>query len=187
LLLANPLLRNEFDLLEGATMGISMSVLMITDDQIRDFSQSPSRLEDLLNRTIPFVSKDLCYLADFWDGLHYVLTAGPDGAEVLLGVLKRGDVKYSKGLSDPAHAIYSATVRALAEELQGLSESRLRARFDPRKMLEACVYPGRMWVFPDLADDTFRDLMSYFRRLRDFATEATRENKGLVFCRYEDG
>lgn len=167
-------------------MGISMDALMITDDQIRDFRQSPSQLEDLLNRTIPFVSKDLCHLADFWDGLHYVLTGGADEAELPLGVLKGGDVKYAKGLSDPTHAIYSATVRALVGALRGLSESKLRERFDPREMLEARVYPGRLWVFPGLADDTFRELMSYFCRLRDFATEAARENKGLVFCRYED-
>ena len=167
-------------------MGISMSAVMTTDDQIRDFRQNPSRLEDLLNRTIPFESKDVCYLADFWDALHYVLTEGADGSELPLCVLKRGDVKYSEGLSDPAHAIYSATVRALAGELRGLSESTLRERCDPRKMFEARVYPRRLWVSPDLADDTFRELMSYFRALRDFATEAARENRGLVFCRYED-
>ena len=167
-------------------MGISVSAVMATDEQIREFRENPSRLEDLLNRTIPSGGEEVCYLGDFWDALHYVLTEGGDRSELPLCVLKRGDVRYSKGLSDPAHAVYSATVRALAGELQGLSESILRERFDLPKMLEARVYPGRLWVFPDLADDTFRELMSYFRGLRDFATEAAREEKGLVFCRYED-
>jgi hypothetical protein len=41
-------------------------------------------------------------------------------------------------------------------------------------------------VFPDLADDTFRDLMSYFGGLRDFTARAARNDKGLLFHRYED-
>ena len=131
-------------------MGKSLSVLMITDEQIQDF----------------------------------VLTRGKGGAALPMGALKQGDVHYVKGLSDPAHAISSATTKALTAELQSLPEPSLRERFDPPKMLEAGVYTGRLWRPP--ADGSFNELMGYFRRFRDFATEAAKEGKGLVFCRYED-
>jgi hypothetical protein len=35
-------------------------------------------------------------------------------------------------------------------------------------------------------DEWSRDVLVYLSRLRDFATEAAMESKGLVFCRYED-
>jgi hypothetical protein len=43
-------------------MGISISVLMASDDQICDFSAQPSQLEDLLNGTItiPYITEDCC-------------------------------------------------------------------------------------------------------------------------------
>ena len=177
-------------------MGISLSVLMATDDQIRDFRAQPSRLEDLLNRTIPYTTEDCCYLADCWHGLHYLLTGEVKGGELPWCALRRGEVTFT-GLSDPTHAIYSKTAKAFARELSKLSESTLRNRFDPLKVPR----PGRggrpILPAPDedkyrklllsSAEDTFRELISYFSSLRKFSLRATEKNMGLLFCRYEDG
>ena len=46
----------------NVAMGISITVLMAIDAQIRDFRAQPIRLENLLNRTIPYDREDGCYL-----------------------------------------------------------------------------------------------------------------------------
>ncbi len=171
-------------------MGISLSVLKVIDDHIRRFDESPKLLEALLVETIAHGSSSRCYLADYWDGLDFLLTEGQDKPELPLCALKRGDVAYVD-TSDPTHAIFSTTTHALARVLSLLDESTLRARFNPQRMLNEggdgrTVYPGRLWVFPNLAEATFRELMFYFSRLRDFTAQASEENKGLLFHRYED-
>jgi Domain of unknown function (DUF1877) len=167
-------------------MGIKMSILKVSDEQIHNFIKHPNQLENLLNKTISSLSKENCFLSDFWDGLHYLLTAEMDNNELPLSALKKGDVYYSKGLSDPAHAIYNVTTRNFAKELNRLSESKLRERHNPQKILEAQVYPGRLWLFPNYYDDTFSELLGNFLSLRNFTIEAVKEDKGLIFCRYED-
>ncbi len=168
---------------------------MASDDQIRDFRSQPSRLEDLLNRTIPYTTEDCCYLANSWHGLHYLLTGEVKGGELPLCALRRGEVTFT-GLSDPTHAIYSKTAKAFARELSELSESTLRKRFDPLKVPR----PGRggrpILPAPDAdkyrklllscAEETCRELISYFSSLREFSLRAAEKDMGLLFCRWED-
>lgn len=163
-------------------MGISMSVYKFTDAQIREFSEDVSRVNNVLRR-VP--SRGDCYLADFWDGLHFLLTGSPDARELPLAALKAGDVEF-RGTSEATYAIFSRTANALAGELQSLLEATLRGRFDPGGMVEAQVYPIRPWLFPEYAESTFRELMFYFDRLRNVAVEASEEGQGLLFRSYED-
>jgi hypothetical protein len=163
-------------------MGISMSLYLCDDAQIRDFSEDANRVNDFLIRS---PNRGDCYLADFWDGIHYVLTSGTDARDLPLAALKAGDVEFRGGV-EASHAIFSGTARAFAGELETLSEQTLRRRFDPGKMVEARVYPVRPWLFPEHAESTFRELMFYFDRLRDVAVMASREGHGLLFSRYED-
>ncbi len=168
-------------------MGISTCVIFVTDEQIQAFKKRPRDAEDLFIGCINFDEEKGCHLHDYWDGLNYLLTGEADEGDLPLGAIKRGDVTYPEDM----YAIYHATTKALAQELNTLSERDLRERFDLEKMSKAAsggraLYPGRYWLFPELADDTFRDLMSYFRGLRDFTERAAKNGKGLLFSRYED-
>jgi len=168
-------------------VGISTCVICISDEQIQDFTKKPHEAADLFIGCINFEKEEGCLLHDYWDAIHYVLTLDPEGGELPLGAIKRGDVTYAGDL----HAIYASTTKALARELSTLSEHDLRARFDPAKMSKAAcggrpVYSGRFWLFPELADDTFDSIMSYLGRLRDFTARAASSDKGLLFHRYED-
>jgi hypothetical protein len=163
-------------------MGISMSVYGCTDAQIHDFSKDVGRLNNFLNIS---PSRGDCYLADFWAGLHFLLTRRPDRCDLPLMALEVGDVAF-RGASAATHALFNRTTKAFAGELQILSEATLRERFDPAKMVEARVYPIRPWLFPEHAEGSFRELMFYFDRLRNVAVEASRAGHGLLFSRYED-
>jgi len=171
-------------------MGLSMSVLIVTDEQIHDVERSPRRADALLARRIAEGGEACCYLHDYWGGLHYLLTGGEASEALPRGVLQGGEVRFS-GASDPTWAVFSPTAQALAEALQVLTEADLRACYDPPSMLHPGggrrpVYPGRFWAFPDRAEAVFRDLMAYFARLRAIVIRAAGEHHGLMFCRYED-
>ncbi len=168
-------------------MGISRCVLFVTDEQIQDFTKNPGDAADLFIGCINFGKEKCCHLHDYWDGLHYLFTGDVEGGDLPLAAIKWGDESYA----DAVHAIYHSTTVALARELNTFTERDLRERFDPERMLKAAkggrsVYPSRHWIFPGLANDTFRDLMLYFGRLRDFSTRAARNGTGLLFHRYED-
>ncbi len=166
-------------------MGISVGILTATDAQIRDFADDVSGLEKLFIGVIN--NPRACHLHDFWDGLYFVLTT-ETGDALPLSALKRGDVDYADA-ADFTHAIYAATTKALAQELAALSEPVLRGRYDPARML-GCpdgrgVYPSRLWT-PSGNDAVFRDLISYFNRLRNYVAAAAAAGNGLLICRYED-
>jgi len=162
-------------------VGISMSVYAVSDAEIRALADSAGQLSDFTRGR----GRGECYLADCWDGLHFLLTGDPASRALPLAALKAGDVVYAEA-SDPTHAIFSRTAKTLAGELGAMPEAALRKRFDPRAMLESGVYPGRPWAFPELADSTFRELLVYFDRLRSRAMRAAEGGTGLLFQRYED-
>jgi hypothetical protein len=166
-------------------MGISVGILTATDMQIRGFAT------DLDGLGIQFIgvvgNPRACHLHEFWDGLHFLLTA-ETGDALPLSALKRGDMDYADA-ADVTHAIYAATTKAFALELAALSETVLRRRYDPAPMLGGSdgmrVYPSRLWT-PGGNDAVFRDLISYFNRLRSYVAAAATAGKGLLICRYED-
>lgn len=159
-----------------------MSAWTVTDAQISQFAEDSTRLDEF---TLGPMCRGECYLADFWHGVHFVLTGKAGEAGLPLSVLVTGDVIYP-AVADPTHAIFSATTGSLADVLQTLSEADLRKNFDLEEMVKARVYPVRPWLFPESSESTFDELMFYFERLRGIALRAAGENKGLLFRRYED-
>jgi hypothetical protein len=101
---------------KGDSMGISMSAIMVTDDEIHNFIEHPERLEELLNRIIPRHGPDECYLLGSWRRLEPFLPQG---------TFSIGDVEYSEGLSDATHALYSSTTKTLATRISELSGYRM--------------------------------------------------------------
>jgi hypothetical protein len=164
-------------------MGISVTVVAATDDEIRRFSADTAAL-----RARFFADAGpTCHLNDFWDGLDFVLTA-ESGDALPLAFIKRGDIRYPDA-DDPTHALFAATTQHLAQALSALTEPELRRRYDPPKMLGGAgvrmVYPGRLWT-PAGADRSFDELMGYVERLRRCLAAAAAADLGLVVYRYED-
>ena len=59
-------------------MGISVSVVMATDEQMQAFIAQPDAMHH--SPILIPLAQDKCYLADHWDILHYLLTRGPQGS-----------------------------------------------------------------------------------------------------------
>jgi hypothetical protein len=165
-------------------MGISVTLVAATDEEIRRFSSDAKALH---HRFHAAGAGSSCHLNDFWDGLDFVLTA-ESGDALPLAVIKRGDIRYPDA-EDPTHAIFAATTKRLAQTLSVIAEPELRRRYDPGRMLGGpggrMVYPGRLWT-PGAADRVFGELMGYVRSLRRCADTAAAAGLGLVVYRYED-
>src|SRR6266545_2995096 len=152
-------------------MGKSETVVMVTDDQIRDFVKKPSRLQDFVREAIALIRDPrCCHLFDWWAIIHYAITDGVPNAPLPLGAIRRGDVQYSK---EPAHALYTATVKALAEKLKEITDSSVKKTLDARDM-KTMVYPGRYWVSPQLAAGG--EFLGELHGFREFANRAASQN-----------
>lgn len=165
-------------------MGISESIKLATDIEIRQLSEDAGRDRDVLNW--PESQAD-CHLTDFWDVLHFLLAGSRDARELPLAALKVGDIALVGDANDleAAHAILSTTAKAFADEVAALSASDLHARFDPEAMKAEGVWSGRFWAFPELAESVFREMLVYYDRLRIVALQAAERGDGLIFYRYE--
>jgi len=175
-----------------------MAVLIATDADIASYQEEPAVLEALLNRVISARSDEMCNLSDSWDALHFLLTSPDRREELPMAALKKGEVTF-RGLSDPAHAIYSDTARRWSTEMDALGNDTLRERFDRGLARRAADYPsprgllGRMWgvhamrpMSPRDIDEAFRELAGFLDLLRHFSARAVAHASGLVFCRWED-
>lgn len=172
-------------------MGISVSVLYVSDEQIQGFNDKRQDASELFIGCTGFSEPECCHLHDHWDGINYLLTGDSDSTKLPLCAIKWGNMLYPTGVGDKIHALYPPTTRALAEALAPISQSRFKERFDLEAMSKAGpggrpLHPGRPWLFPELADDSFRDLWTYFDSFRNFVAAAAENDNGLLFCRYED-
>ena len=176
-------------------MGISMNVMVATDEQIRCFGEDASRTGELLNS---FFERDKgCLLYDYWDGIHFMLTdetrdpsfggldemrwAGAAASSHLpLAALKKGDVMFP----DYTHAIYSTTVKTFEIALQQLTESELRERYN--KLYKVYKYPTKPDIRLGRSWEGFVEIMFYYGRLRNRVAKAATQGNGMVFYRYED-
>jgi hypothetical protein len=165
-------------------MGISMSVTTATDAQLVSFESEPVAHQAHV-RMLEWTA-DCCYLADYWDGIHYLIAGGTSEGHLPLAALKKGDITYTPSSLEPVHGIRADTARAFDAQLQLLTDETLRARFDSPAMLAANVYPGRLWLGLTAEDSSFRELQFYLDRLRAIARRAANGNLGLIFSRYED-
>ena len=167
-------------------MGISMRVVMVTDEQIRDLRKDSDSHQSLVNL---FHKPDFCYLADYWDGIHFMLTGERESSDSPLSVLKKGDVDFSgdadfsKRRTESTHAVYSAKVEAFDHALRRLAEPVLAERHNK---LNSSFYPGRFWRSPDTDGSFLLEITAYFKRLHDIAEKAAKQKMGLIFYRYED-
>ena len=116
-----------------------------------------------------------------WHGIHFLLTGRADGGDKPAGFLLHGgrevgDVDVGYG---PARALTSADTRAAHAMLAARSDDALRARFDPKAMMRAEVYP-EIWDGDDADDDALGYLMENVASLRTFLAAAADEGLGLL-------
>ena len=158
----------------GFQMGISMAVLATPDAELRQFSKAPGRLELMLNRVIGGRGEGMVSLENRWKWAHALLAETPRDPHLPMGLLMVGDIAW-EGLSDPAHGVYSPTVRAFVDQLEGVSDPILRRRF------ANAIEDGFL-----RRTSAFSEAAGALSVLRSYAERAASREEGLIFCRWED-
>ena len=115
-----------------------------------------------------------------WHGMHYLLTRSAEGGTPPLDFLLEGgrtvgdeDVGYG-----PAWVFTAAETRGIEAAVAAIGDEELRARYDPRAMDAADVYPSRIWVRD--GDEALDYVMEYIAILRATLQEAVEMNRGLM-------
>ena len=148
-------------------MSINVRVLPVSDEQFAKLAADPSRLAR------DEMTDPAAELYDNWRNLDYLL-----GGQ---SFLVTGDVQLKDSTNEPAHAIRSARVPALAAQLDGLSDGDIRDRLGAEAMRSAGMRVSQYHT----VDNMLRDILPAMHQLRTAVVRAAAEERGLVVWRYE--
>lgn len=172
---------------DDGVMGISLTLLPASDDEIRHYVTSPKDV-DARFRGVISSSGDACHLHDRWAALHYLCTSDLDDGAPPLGLLKAGQLEF-RGTADPTFGIFADAVSSWHASLGALTDEEFERRCFGADLLHGGrggtrVYPGR---WPDtMTESLASELRWYFDRLRQFVQMTAGKRLGAVFSRYED-
>lgn len=117
-----------------------------------------------------------------WHCLHYLLTGSAwEGDEPLNFLVKGGtpvgeeDVGYG-----PARAFRPLEVAAIADALAPLDPSTLMLRFDPRKLEQLEIYPGRFGELNLQSDYELGYFLGPFEELKKLTARGKAERTGML-------
>jgi hypothetical protein len=168
-------------------MGISLTLLPASDDEIRYYVSSPKAV-DARFAGIATPSAHACHLHDRWAALHFLCTGDMDDGASPLGLLKTGELEIH-GAADPTFAIFADAMTSWHTALGTLTDEEFERRCFRADLLHGgsggtLIYPGR---WPDAMNDPLAsELRDYFDRLRQFVTTTAAQRLGAIFSRYED-
>jgi hypothetical protein len=138
----------------------------LTPAQLAAIAKTPRAITDMLG-----AEPSLC-LDKMWNGLQFLLE--PDGVDhaVIGGVATGPVVGYG-----PACVMTPAEVAALADELEAVDGTDLRARFDPSAMEDDDIYPSSIW---SEGEPVLHELMTAFVDLVAFYRDAADRGNGVA-------
>jgi hypothetical protein len=172
-------------------MGISLTLLPASDDEIRYYVSSPKAVDARFAGIASASSTSAagaCHLHDRWAALHFLCAGDMDDDASPLGLLKAGELEI-RGAADPTFGIFADTVSSWHRVLGALTDEEFERRCFRADMLHGgpgggSVYPGR---WPDaMTEPLASELQEYFDRLRQFVRMTATQGLGAVFSRYED-
>ncbi len=148
-------------------MSINMRVLPVRDDEIAAIAADPRLLDG------DAMAESATELYDSWRNIDYLL----GGNSFLLA----GDVEVKDSINEPAHAIRSNSIPALAAQLDAISDGDIRKRLGADVMRAAGM---RVSQYHNV-DNMLRDILPAIHRLRTAVVRAVADKFGLVIWRYE--
>lgn len=144
-----------------------MRVLPVRDDEIAAIASDPRLLDGAA------MAESATELYDSWRNIDYLL----GGKSFLLA----GDVELKHSISEPAHAIRSSGMPALAAQLDAISDGDVRERLGADVMRAAGM---RVSQYHNV-DNMLRDILPAMHGLRTAVVRAVADKLGLVIWRYE--
>lgn len=114
-----------------------------------------------------------------WHGIHFLLTGRADeGPDPLSLAVSGGEPIGDEVGYGPARYLTPSQVREIAAALGRISASDMRARFDPRAMEDAKVYPQEIWVRD--AEEALEYLIENYVPWAAFYRAAAERGDGMI-------
>jgi hypothetical protein len=151
-------------------MGMTMTGRRLAADEVEALLADPGQVEDLLFGAEPDLD-----LEKAWDGLHFVLARAGAGSERAL--LGNDGWMSAGGGAIQARLVPAEDVRVVADALDAVDVSRLRAAFDPAALVEAGTYPN-VWGEGTEEFDGF--LVPALHELRVFYRDAADSGRAVL-------
>jgi hypothetical protein len=149
---------------------MTMTGRRLAADEVDALLADPGQVEDLLFGAEPDLDLDKA-----WDGLHFVLARAGAGSErALLG--SDGWISAGGGAVQ-ARLVPVEEVRVVADALDAVDVSTLRADFDPAALVEAGTYPH---VWGEGTEEFDGYLVPALRELRVFYREAADNGRAVL-------
>ena len=185
------MISNDRGVLRCRVMGISLTLLPASDDEIRYYVTSPKAVDARfagIATPSATASAHACHLHDRWAALHFLCTGDLDDGGAPLGWMKAGELEI-RGAADPTFAMFADAVASWHAALGTLTDEEFERRCFRADLLNGAsggrsIPPGR---WPDAMNEPLAsELREYFDRLRRFVRTTAGEKLGAVFSRYED-
>lgn len=156
----------------SAQAGMTWTAIAVPYDKLPQLRGS----EELLLETLE--SKDGLDIDKAWDGLRYLLQAKA-GNEALARQLFFGGQHIGADLGNgPARVLMPAEVKKLAAMLERESAAALTARYAPKAMEAAQVYPQGIWESE--GPEALAYLLHYYEALRGYFKQAAVKGQAVV-------
>ena len=134
--------------------------------------------EPLTDADLERLDENECDLDKAWQGLHFLLTGTAwKGEEPACYLLQGGEDVGDDEFDTPPRLLQPDQVSNFSRLLSSLSESELRARYDPYQMMALGIYP-EIWQPEDTSD--FEYLLGVFGQLQPFVEKAAEAGDGLL-------
>lgn len=165
-------------------MGMVAIFRRLADEDIATLLAEPELIEEYVDSEEPpdgfgpFANLDV---DKAWHAIQFLLTGSAWEGEpplnfIVAGGTPIGDVDLGYG---PARAFSSAEVRGIAAALTQVTVDALQARFAPKALMTANIYP-EIWDRPPEEDDVRGYVLENYDSLRQFLLDAAQEGEALL-------
>jgi len=164
-------------------MSMIGNFLRVSNDELNKYLDDSTLLEDrVYSESSDLNDPNLIDIDKTWDGILYLLTGNTldeiDSADPTLSSIIIGkntlDENQDMGYG-PANYNTAEEVKEIAKILDAIPSSKLKEKFDPKKMMELEIYPT-MWDEPNV----FEYVEDYYEKLRDFYKTAAKNNQAVL-------
>jgi hypothetical protein len=164
-------------------MSLIGHVYLLPKDRIESLLAHPGDVFEVIDRAYNDPARGFVDLDKAWACLHYLLTGVAQGGEPPLDFLTQGGTPVGSedlGGAGPARVFRPAETAVIADALGSVTEEKLMARFDVKKLEKLDVYPGKWSDLNVRSDYELGYFFGPFTELKRVAERAKAEGLGMI-------
>jgi len=146
--------------------------------QIEELSKNEKLLATTLFETTGDNDNEL-YLDKAWHIIHFLLNGTAWEVNSVAGQAVIGGKEFGPDMGyGPAHLLTAKQVKEIAEALETITPEHLSAKYDPKAMEKAEIYPSNIWLRD--GQEALEYLLNYYQPLRLFYQRAAKNGQAVI-------